>query len=299
MRAAGGPLPYHSPMSHRASALVALCVLAGSVAVVIGQSSPAQQALTPAARWQRAVDAWEAGAYPAALEDLRTLMRSPAAPDYFDRVALLTGELYVTTVLTTEGSLPRISPNGSYASYQPAVTNNQPITTIVRLGPRPETVAELPTSLLAFDNAGRRVAYLRYITTGDPGASEIVVRDLATGQDTVWLGTGMQKSELAWSPDDQSVIFLGSPVPAGDRTDAYRVRAGSGARGTDARAGSQIPTAPRFRGQDARVQGIRRRANGRPRRGGRGGRRRARGRHWGADGWRRRTRGWTRRWSAR
>ena len=97
-------------MSRTISAILATLVLGG--AVVLTQSTPAPQTsspLSPEARWRRAVDAWEAGRYPAALDDLRTLMRSTAAAEYFDRVALLTGELYVTTVLTTDGRNPKIS----------------------------------------------------------------------------------------------------------------------------------------------------------------------------------------------
>jgi Tol biopolymer transport system component len=152
-------------------------------------------------------------------------MRSPAAAEYLDRAALLTGELYVTTVLTTNGNIPRIAGNASYASYQTAQAG-QPLTTIVRLASKPEKVAELPTATVAFDRTGKRVAWLRFVATGDPGASEIVVRDLATGQDSVWLGTGMTKSGLAWSADDRSVIFLGTQPAVTDRSDVYAVRSG-------------------------------------------------------------------------
>ena len=106
-------------MLHRA-AVVVLALVFGA-GIVMGQSpAPAVQA-TPADRWQRANDAWEAGKYPAALEDLRELMKSAAAPEYLERVALLTGELYVTTTLTTAGDLPRLSPNGAYARDRKSV----------------------------------------------------------------------------------------------------------------------------------------------------------------------------------
>ena len=208
-------------MLHRA-AVVVLALVFGA-GIVMGQSpAPAVQA-TPADRWQRANDAWEAGKYPAALEDLRELMKSAAAPEYLERVALLTGELYVTTTLTTAGDLPRLSPNGAYASYQNTSTAG-PMTSIIRLGDKPTKIAELPTALIAFDSAGKRVAWLRYVTTGDPTASEIVVRDLATGQETVWLKPGMSKSDLKWSADGESVLFLG--VASAERTDVYSLRAG-------------------------------------------------------------------------
>ena len=204
-------------------AVVALLALVSSAGIVIGQSPSAPAQLSPADRWQRAVDAWEAGSYPHALDDLRALMRSPAAAEYLDRVALLTGELFVTTTLTTAGDLPRLSANGGYASYQ-NTTEAGPMTSIIRLGAKPEKIAVLPTAAVAFDNAGKRLSWLRYVKTGDPTASEIVVRDLASGKEDVWLGTGMSKSELKWSSDGEAVLFLGST--AADRSDVYRLRAG-------------------------------------------------------------------------
>jgi hypothetical protein len=85
-------------MRHRISAsILGLVVLAS---VVAWQTRPAGQAGAPAsaeARWLRALDAWESGAYPTALEELRQLLRSPAGPEYLERIALLSGELFVTT----------------------------------------------------------------------------------------------------------------------------------------------------------------------------------------------------------
>jgi len=212
-------------MSHRGAVLLLALTLPLGAGVVLGQSPAPPAQVSPAARWQRAVDAWEAGAYPGALDDLRAIMRSPAADEYRDRVALLTGELYVTTVITTAGDLPRLSGNGAFASYQ-MTPNGNPITSIVRLGTTPEKIAELPTATVAFDRTGRRLAWLRYLTTGDPTASDIVVRDLTTGQETVWLGPGMSKSELKWSGDSESVLFLGSTPAQADRSDVFRLRAG-------------------------------------------------------------------------
>ena len=45
-------------------------------------------------------------------------MRSPAADEYRDRVALLSGELFTTIELTTDGRNPKISPNGEFAMYE-------------------------------------------------------------------------------------------------------------------------------------------------------------------------------------
>ena len=200
------------------------------------QTRPAPTAPPPAAaasapvsadaRWQRAVDAWEAGKYPQALQDLRALMQSPASADYFERVALLTGELYVSTVLTTDGRNPRIAGNGAFASYESGMGPSL-VTRIVRMAPSPTVAADLQTTTVAFDRSGRRLAWLRATAPTDPAATEIVVRDLTSGSEQVWLGPGLQKSGLMWSGDDQSVIFVGGQAADAARNDIYSVRQGS------------------------------------------------------------------------
>ena len=208
----------------------------GAVALVAQAPPPALQAPAPlsaAARWQQAVDAWEAGHYPTALADLQALMNSAAAAEYLERVALLTGELYSTTEITTDGRNPRISATGTIASYEtgPAAS---PMTRIVRVTSPAKPLAELPTTTVAFDRAGRRVAWLR---TAAGSAPEIVVRDLSSGADRVWLGGGLLKSSLAWSADDQSVIFLGAESAESARADIYSVREGQPATALTGEAG--------------------------------------------------------------
>jgi hypothetical protein len=222
-----------SPMSHRISAVVLLLVATVALAASQAPQAPRQAAAAPATiapetRWVRAVDAWEAGRYPAALDDLRALMKSPAAAEYFDRMALLTGELYVTTVLTNDGRNPKIAGNGAFASYETGA-GDAARTRIVRLGPPLETVAELATTSIAFDRSGRRLAWLKAAADGNAAASEIVVRDLAAGTERSILGPGLVKTSLVWSGDDQSVLFVGAAPSDQSRSDVYSVREGAAA----------------------------------------------------------------------
>jgi Tol biopolymer transport system component len=218
----------------RSRLFLAMVLTSAAVAsvVTLAQTRPATTAAPPPApvsadaRWLRAVDAWEAGKYPAALEDLRALVQSPASADYFERVALLTGELYVSTVLTTDGRNPRISGNGAFASYETGMGPSL-VTRVVRMTPSPTVVADLQTTTVAFDRSGRRLAWLRATGPTDPAATEIVVRDLTGGAEQVWLGPGLQKSGLMWSGDDQSVIFVGGQAADAARNDIYSVRQGS------------------------------------------------------------------------
>ena len=213
------------PSMMRRSLPIVTIMLAGA-AIAAGRASAPRQAagpVSPDARWHQATDAWEAGNYPEALEALRTLMQSSAATDYFERVALLTGELYVTTPLTLDGRNPQISPSGQFASYEAGPAANA-VTRIVRLTPSPETVAELPTTMIAFDRAGRQVAWLRSVGQGDPSQTEIVLHDLTSATERVVLGAGLQKTSLAWSGDGESLLFIGGDPADASRSDVYRVK---------------------------------------------------------------------------
>src|SRR5262245_3007551 len=62
--------------------------------------------------------AWEMGKYPDALQAFIRLMEGPNAAAYFERIALITGELYHTYELTNDGAAPRVSPDGRYVGYE-------------------------------------------------------------------------------------------------------------------------------------------------------------------------------------
>ena len=187
------------------------------------------QTAPPAAahdQWLRAVDEWEAGRYPAALTTVRALLRSSSANQYLERVALLTGELFVTTELTADGRNPRISGDGGFVTYESG-PNTAVVTRVVRVRPTPQMVAELPTANVAFDRSGKRLAWLRSGAAGDPAASEIMVRDLSTGAERSIAGAGLLKTALAWSGDDQSVLFVGAESAEAAQSDIYAVREGA------------------------------------------------------------------------
>src|SRR5690349_23142374 len=114
-------------------------VFAAGAVLAAGQAAQTPRPVTQAApplsaesRWQRAVDAWEAGRYPAALTDLQALMKSSASAEYFERVALLTGELYTATTLTTDGRNPKISGDGGFATFETG-TGEAAVTKLVKL----------------------------------------------------------------------------------------------------------------------------------------------------------------------
>ncbi len=201
----------------------ALIGCAAALTVTLGAQAPAprpaasQAAPAPAARWDRALDAFETGRYPEALSDLIALAKSPAATDYHERIALLTGELYQTIEATADGRAPRLSATGAYLIYD-AIAGSDVVTRVVRVAEPQKVVAELPATGAAIDPAGSRVAWLR--STKD--TTSIVVRTLASGQDREWLGGPLVKSSLGWSSDGR-VLFVGVDPADRARSDVYSV----------------------------------------------------------------------------
>jgi hypothetical protein len=220
-------MPYHLGMSRRALLLIAAIVVGLAATGQTQSGSQTAAPMTLEARWRRALDAWDTGAYVAALGDLRAIMQVPSgSAEYLERIALLTGELFVTTEVTPDAvGGGAISADGRHVLYalRPATPGAGAAgVRIVRLGPTVEAVADLPGGV--FDRSGRRVAWLRG-NASDTRNAEIVVRDLASGAEQVWLGAGLYKASLSWS--DDSVMFLGAESSDSPRTDFYAVRQGS------------------------------------------------------------------------
>jgi Tol biopolymer transport system component len=203
--------------------LAALCVLAAATTLA-GRSSPAgQPASLPAdALWRRAVDAWDAGQYPNALRDLQALLKTPAATQYLERVALLTGELFVSAEVSPDGRNPRISADGQVATYEIGAPND-PTTRIVRLGATPQPIAEVRGGSVTLDGPATRAAWIR---SGTDGTAEIVVRVLAGGGEST-ARLKMPAASLAWSGDGRQLLFIGTDDPARSDIFAVDVPAGS------------------------------------------------------------------------
>jgi hypothetical protein len=227
-------------MSRYISALV--------IAVSVTVAWAAAQTTPPADHWRRAVDAWDAGQYPDALRDLKTILQSPAAADYRDRIAELTGEVYTTSEVTTDGRNPKISATGQYVSYEagpPART----VTHIVRVGAGvPQQVATFAGVNLAFNAAGTEAVYLRPTTSPEWAAAaealetadtaqerqtaqalvnfllaknDLVVRNLSSGVERVVPTGGLLKSAPMFAADGHNILFVGSDEKDLARSDIY------------------------------------------------------------------------------
>lgn len=228
---------------------IVLSVLAALTAIgtLAGQQPGASDPLSPDVRWSRAAASWQRGDYPSALDDLIALANSPAGDPYLGRAASLTGERFVTSELTPDGRNARLSPDAAFASYEtgPAAI---PTTVVWRTNTaEPVRIAELAGSFAAFHPAEPLVAWIRLPQdgawdaavaaarglTGPEGAaaarrlgwllasrSDVVVRDLRTGSDTVVASPGLLKRELAWTGAAE-IAFVGAPVNDPDQVQIY------------------------------------------------------------------------------
>ncbi|MGH7529151.1 MAG: hypothetical protein ACREMN_02115 [Gemmatimonadales bacterium] len=236
---------------------IAALLLAGCM--LLPARSPAQTAETV---WNSSVHAWEAGDYGAALEGLERLLSGPDAEDFVDRIALLTGEAYLTTALATDGRAPRWSPAGDYAAYETGAAGPETRTHLVRVergAARP--AGEVAGYGLTFSRSG--VAYLSLPATPEIQAgrreldslievrafaawrrraveilgreaelARIVVRDLGRNglarREREVAAPGLRTFALRYVPASDQLILTGAPVE-GDAgtTDLYALAPGA------------------------------------------------------------------------
>ena len=157
--------------------------------------------------FQEAELAWDRGDYIAALRGY--LAALPAAdPATLERIALQTGELYTTTEITSDGSVPRISPDGRYVAYE-AGTGTERTLRLVSVGDVAAAPLELQGTAVSFSPDGSRLAYLKWV--GGPDAStRITVRELGSALD-VELDTGHLRKSAPFVLNDGRVVFSGGP----------------------------------------------------------------------------------------
>ena len=206
-------------------------------------------------QFERAYLAWDVGDYVPALTGFKAVVNAPDGGPYLDRIALLTGELYRVTELTTDGRLPRFSPDGRYLSYE---TGSPSVTKLVEVADPPRAIADLQGTGAAFSPSSDRVAYFRLKPDAEltrvradlerlqalanpdrqkvadlqrqsnrlaAKQSEIVVRDLESGREQKTPDGGLLKSQLVWSGDGAAVYFVGTPDQDAKSNDVYATSA--------------------------------------------------------------------------
>lgn len=216
------------------------CFLSAVLTAVLGLGLLAAQTSTGSGRvFDIANDAWARGDYITALTEYIRLLNAPDGAEYFEAVALKTGELYQSFELTADGRNPRFSPDGRFISYETGLETSRR-TRIVRNEGSLTQVADLLGISAAFSPTAAVVAYVKIadtpeirtasqavetgaLTAGNRGAlvqtlawhilrnSTIAIRDLNAGTDRELPAPGLLKTGLAYSANGSRVFFLGRP----------------------------------------------------------------------------------------
>ncbi len=233
------------------SRMITALLVSGAVAMGLasGQSSPTT---TPADHWRQAIEHWEAGRYHEAVPRLITVLKSPAANEYLEPIALLTGDWYPSIEIAPDGRLPRLSPDGQLAVYETGAASD-PVTRVVRVAPGAPVVAELRGGGATVNATGTHVAYIRSPRTPawtaaqalltQPGPNtperqataleaawllasegELVVREVATGTDRAIATAGLLKANPAWAADNRQLWFIGASPDDVTQSDLYLAR---------------------------------------------------------------------------
>lgn len=161
----------HAPRPRLLAAILAAASLAGPPAPLAAQD-PSARAPTPpagpgpAALFDSAYQAWDAGDYLVALGQLDRLLTGTGAEAFLADVAVLTGERYRTVEVAPDGTAPRWSPDGRHAAYEvpgAGATGDEPARTVVVAveGGAVRPVATVDGRGAVFSPDGGRIAWLR------------------------------------------------------------------------------------------------------------------------------------------
>lgn len=215
-------------------------------------------------------EAWDRGDYPAALKAYIGILEGEEGDAALQAIALQTGELYRTRELTTDGRLPRFSPDGRFLAYETGLEVSRRTRAIPSEGDG--AAIDLPGVSATFSFDGRHVAYLKLGDAPDliaaaraldeaPLAGQgrnaliqalnlqvrrhgtIVVRNLTTGEERALDAPGLLKSGLAFGADHRTVFFLGADEKEPGRNEIYAVSEGRApARVGNADGSKGVPT---------------------------------------------------------
>ncbi len=207
---------------------------------------------TPSMDLRIADSAWNDGNYIQALTSYIRLLSTSSADQYFEAIALQTGELFETEELTADGRNPRLSVDGRLISFETGPAKNT-VTRILKTDTDHAVIADLPGTGAVFSPDGSKAAYFKTPPSAEldkaqealdkasePGAertflqqtltrlqsklSRIVVRDLTTQREVELNTDDLLKSTLAFGSDNGTVFFAGAPENDTKRSDVYALK---------------------------------------------------------------------------
>ena len=203
--------------------------------------------------FERANQAWDAGDYLAALRGFEALLKGPDADRWFERIALITGELYRVSEVAPDGGSPRFSPSGRFAAFETRGPQGI-VTHVYEVAGKIARIAEIKGGSLVFAPSRNFAAYLRTSENAEisklrkeieglSGAAGpdrqalaalqrqlaavearnmgIVMRDLDSGREQRLDDDGLLKAGLSFSAGGREIYFAGAKDPEATTSDIY------------------------------------------------------------------------------
>lgn len=198
--------------------------------------------------------AWDEGEYVEALEGFQAVLDHDEGEQFFDDIALITGELYETVELSDDGENVRFSPDGQYAAYDRAHDDIVHTHIVDVSGDAPEEVDRFPGTDFAFAPDGPDGAYLHVSHTDaideatqrlqdamqrqDRSAAqryqreraaliaeqtELRHRDVEAGTSTAYTHDGLTIDQPAFDTEQGHLYVVGMSHDQRDRTHIYRI----------------------------------------------------------------------------
>ncbi|MFC1557629.1 hypothetical protein ACFL5L_06565, partial [candidate division KSB1 bacterium] len=165
-------------------------------AILISVSTASGQVLLDR-EWEDARDAWDSGQFITALEGFKTILSGPKSDRYFERIALLTGELYHVGEISPDGSNVKFSPDGAYASFEMSSMDGM-ATHIVSLESGFREVTVIEGTGMVFSPAGEKISFLRVRETSDVKKARDELANIMREQADNRQAISEKRSEVAW-----------------------------------------------------------------------------------------------------
>lgn len=215
---------------------------------------------SPEARLDEVRADLDAGRFVTALEGMESLLTGAPSRSLLDRIALITGELYPVTEVSTDGGAVRWSRDGRYAAYESGSGSSAVTHVLAEEEGELREIATIQGGGLVFSPSAAAVAYLTLVESpelseararlerelgGEDRSSrmrlrtemarleaqhtQIVERDLQSGQERPIRPTGVAVSSLFYGPDGR-LYLAGTEEGVEDRSDLFQVDENGAAR---------------------------------------------------------------------
>ncbi|HEY9226981.1 MAG TPA: hypothetical protein VIP11_10060, partial [Gemmatimonadaceae bacterium] len=201
-------------------------ILATAASCLLATASAAAQQASTSSLYDQAANDWARGNYPSALQKLITVVSAPDGGPYLERTALLTGELFRTTELSTDGRAVRWAPSGNFASYEVG-TGRTRATRIIDTHGAPRQIAEVKGYNLVVAPGDQHAAYTA-VREGAEADTVVMIRDLATQQERPLADGGLRRASVIWL-DAKTLIVAGAQSADARKTDLFSVSIDGGA----------------------------------------------------------------------